>query len=593
MRFMTTRLLAAAAIALAAATAHAADIKLLNVSYDPTRELYKQVNAAFAEQWKAKTGDTLTIEPSHGGSGTQARSVIDGLQADVVTLALAYDIDAIANKGLIDKAWQTRLPDNSAPYTSTIVFLVRKGNPKGIKDWADLVKAGVEVITPNPKTSGGARWNYLAAWGYALKQPGGNDQTAKDFVREALRERAGAGHRRPRLDHHLRPARHRRRAAGLGERGLPGGQGARRRRVRHRRARRSRSWPSRRSPWSTRWSTRTAPAPWPRPTSNSSTRPKAQELAAKNFYRPRDAGRGGEVRGQLPGHQPVHHRRALRRLAEGPDRHTSPTAASSIRSTERARDTPLPAARHVGVLPGFGLTLGFTLVYLALIVLLPLAALVIAAVGARPRRRLAGGDLEPRALAALKLSFGLALAAAAVNAVFGLLVAWVLVRYQFPGRRLVDALIDLPFALPTAVAGIALTAIYSPNGWLGGPLMPGRHQGRLRARSASSSRWSSSACPSWCARCSRCCRTSTARSRRRPPRWAPGAGRSSARVVLPLLSPAILTGFALAFARAVGEYGSVIFIAGNMPMHVRDRAAADRHQARAVRLRRRRRDRRW
>ncbi|WP_446719426.1 sulfate ABC transporter substrate-binding protein [Inquilinus sp. OTU3971] len=184
MRFMTTRLLAAAAIALAAATAHAADIKLLNVSYDPTRELYKQVNAAFAEQWKTKSGDTLTIEASHGGSGAQARSVIDGLQADVVTLALAYDVDAIAAKGLIDKAWQTRLPDNSAPYTSTIVFLVRKGNPLGIKDWPDLAKEGVQVITPNPKTSGGARWNYLAAWGYALKQPGGNDQTAQDFVRK-------------------------------------------------------------------------------------------------------------------------------------------------------------------------------------------------------------------------------------------------------------------------------------------------------------------------------------------------------------------------------------------------------------------------
>jgi sulfate/thiosulfate-binding protein len=184
MRTMTTRLLAAAAIVLASATAHAADIKLLNVSYDPTRELYKQINAAFAEQWKAKTGDTVTIESSHGGSGAQARSVIDGLQADVVTLALAYDVDAIAAKGLLDKDWLKKLPDNSAPYTSTIVFLVRKGNPKGIKDWPDLTKEGVQVITPNPKTSGGARWNYLAAWGYAVKQPGGNDKTAADFVQK-------------------------------------------------------------------------------------------------------------------------------------------------------------------------------------------------------------------------------------------------------------------------------------------------------------------------------------------------------------------------------------------------------------------------
>ncbi|MBQ0928867.1 sulfate ABC transporter substrate-binding protein [Ideonella sp. 4Y16] len=166
-----------------AGAAHAKDITLLNVSYDPTRELYQDFNKAFAAQWKAKTGDTVTIKQSHGGSGKQARSVIDGLEADVVTLALAYDIDELADKAkLIPADWQKRLAHNSSPYTSTIVFLVRKGNPKGIKDWGDLVKPGVSVITPNPKTSGGARWNYLAAWGYALKQPGGNEAKARDFV---------------------------------------------------------------------------------------------------------------------------------------------------------------------------------------------------------------------------------------------------------------------------------------------------------------------------------------------------------------------------------------------------------------------------
>ncbi|MEN3364574.1 MAG: sulfate/thiosulfate transport system substrate-binding protein [Burkholderiales bacterium] len=169
-------------IALVAPSAHAADFTLLNVSYDPTRELYQDYNQAFAKQWKAKTGDNVTIKQSHGGSGKQARSVIDGLSADVVTLALAYDIDAIAERGLIAKDWQKRLPHNSSPYTSTIMFLVRKGNPKGIKDWGDLVKPGVAVITPNPKTSGGARWNHLAAWGYALKQPGGNEASAKEFI---------------------------------------------------------------------------------------------------------------------------------------------------------------------------------------------------------------------------------------------------------------------------------------------------------------------------------------------------------------------------------------------------------------------------
>jgi len=162
--------------------AHAAEVSLLNVSYDPTRELYQDFNKAFAAHWKAKTGDDLKNKQSHGGSGKQARAVIDGLAADVVTLALAYDIDEIANRGLIAKDWQKRLPHNSAPYTSTIVFLVRKGNPKGIKDWNDLARPGIAVITPNPKTSGGARWNHLAAWGFALKQPGGNEKTAQEFL---------------------------------------------------------------------------------------------------------------------------------------------------------------------------------------------------------------------------------------------------------------------------------------------------------------------------------------------------------------------------------------------------------------------------
>lgn len=166
---------------------HAADVTLLNVSYDPTRELYQDVNAGFVKLWQAKTGDKLSIKQSHGGSGKQARAVIDGLDADVLTLALAYDIDAVAEKGVLDKAWQKRLAHNASPYTSTIVFLVRKGNPKAIKDWNDLVKPGVAVITPNPKTSGGARWNYLAAWGYALKQKAATNASAKDFVQKLFK----------------------------------------------------------------------------------------------------------------------------------------------------------------------------------------------------------------------------------------------------------------------------------------------------------------------------------------------------------------------------------------------------------------------
>ena len=173
-----------AALALSLVCSFAKEIKLLNVSYDPTRELYKDLNVAFSNYWKGKTGDAVTIHLSNGGSGKQARSVITGLKADVVTLALAYDIDAIAEQArLLPADWQKRLPNNSSPYTSTIVFLIRKGNPKGIKDWGDLIRPGVSVITPNPKTSGGARWNYLAAWGFEYLRTGKDEAKSKDFIK--------------------------------------------------------------------------------------------------------------------------------------------------------------------------------------------------------------------------------------------------------------------------------------------------------------------------------------------------------------------------------------------------------------------------
>ena len=184
-RRLLLALTAAVFIGGAGEAANAREITLLNVSYDPTRELYVDFNKAFAEYWKKKTGDDVKVNQSHGGSGRQARSVIDGLSADVVTLALAADIDAIAANGkLLPLNWEERLPEHSSPYTSTIVFLVRKGNPKKIKDWGDLVRDGVSVITPNPKTSGGARWNYLAAWAWARKQPGGSDATAREFIKK-------------------------------------------------------------------------------------------------------------------------------------------------------------------------------------------------------------------------------------------------------------------------------------------------------------------------------------------------------------------------------------------------------------------------
>jgi sulfate/thiosulfate transport system substrate-binding protein len=182
--------LAADALAGGAGRVHAgapAEVRLLNASYDPTRELYAAENAGFAAAWKAETGQVVRVLQSHGGSGAQARAVADGLEADVVTLALAWDVDALAGKGLVDPGWQRRLPDHAAPFTSTIVFLVRKGNPRRIRDWEDLVKPGIEVIAPNPKTSGGARWSYLAAWAHALGEPGGSESTAREFVRELYR----------------------------------------------------------------------------------------------------------------------------------------------------------------------------------------------------------------------------------------------------------------------------------------------------------------------------------------------------------------------------------------------------------------------
>ena len=184
-------LFAAVLAVLAAGNAHAADVKLLNVSYDPTRELYKEYNPVFAKYWKAKTGDNVTINQSHGGSGKQARAVLEGLEADVVTLALGYDVDQLYQKRkLIPENWQSLLPNNSSPYTSTIVFLVRKGNPLGIKDWNDLVKPGVSLVTPNPKTSGGARWNYLAAWAYALKHNNNDNAAAQAFVAKLYKNTA-------------------------------------------------------------------------------------------------------------------------------------------------------------------------------------------------------------------------------------------------------------------------------------------------------------------------------------------------------------------------------------------------------------------
>ena len=337
-------------LALPVTAAHA-DTTLLNVSYDPTRELYQEFNAAFAKHWKAKTGETVTIKQSHGGSGKQARAVIDGLEADVVTLALAYDIDAHRRQGgLIPRTGRSACPNNSAPYTSTIVFLVRKGNPKGIKDWDDLVKAGRRGRSRRTRRPrGGARWNYLAAWGYALKQPGGSDANgASDFVGQALQERAGARLRRARLDHDLRRARHRRRADRLGERGLS----CRSRssaRTSSRSSMPSVSHPRRAAGGGRRQGGRQARhAQGRRGVLEYLYTPEGQEIAAQATTTARAIAKvAAKYATQFPPGEAVHDRRGVRRLGTRRRRPTSPTAACSTRSTGAEVSPPaLRRAEH-------------------------------------------------------------------------------------------------------------------------------------------------------------------------------------------------------------------------------------------------------
>ena len=353
--------------------AQGGQVSLLNVSYDPTRELYQDFNQAFAKYWKAKTGQTVTVKQSHGGSSKQARAVIDGLQADVVTLALAYDIDAISqNAGLLPADWQKRLPQNSTPYTSTIVFLVRKGNPKHIKDWDDLVKPGISVITPNPKTSGGARWNYLAAWAYALKQPGGNEQTAQEFVKRLYKNvpvldsgRAA----RPQLSCSAKSAT----CSSPGKtRRFSRSRNSVRTRLRSS-CRRKAFWPNRRCrSWTRSW-TRKARGPWPRLISSICTPPEGQEIAAKNYYRPRLDSVAKKYASTFPKDKAGHHRRSFRWLAKGAE--DAFCRWRSVRPDLSAQSVTMAFTfKKRSNLPGFGLALGFTVLYLSLIVLIPLAA---------------------------------------------------------------------------------------------------------------------------------------------------------------------------------------------------------------------------
>jgi sulfate ABC transporter permease protein CysT len=555
-----------AALLLLAVMPGRAEQTLLNVSYDPTRELYADYDRFFAEYWKKQTGELVAVNASHSGSGAQARAVIDGLEADVVTLALAYDIDAISEKAkLLPADWQARLPDNSAPYTSTIVFLVRKGNPKHIQDWADLVRDDVKVITPNPKTSGGARWNYLAAWGYALRQPGGSEAKAREYVAELYRNV-------PILD--------------------TGARGATITFAQRRQGDVLIAWENEAFLVLDEFGKDNfeivapsvsilAEPPVAVVDTNADkhgTRAVA-EVYLKELYTPEGRSSSpstitGRATRRSPRNTSTSCRncrcsRSMRCLAAGSrrKRRISPTAVSSTRSTSRATSMTTTvmwrgAGRH-RALPGFGTTLGLTLSYLGIIVVIPLAALVLEAGGIGPTAFVTI-LAEPRTIAAFRVSFGLSIAAAVLNAGMGLLVAWVLSRHRFPGRRLLDALIDLPFALPTAVAGITLATLYSDTGWLGVLLAP-------LGVEVSFTRLGIFVALVFIVLpfVVRAVQPLIADLDRHEEEAARTLGASDAaifwRVALPALLPGILTGTALAFARAVGEYGSVIFIAGNVP----------------------------
>ena len=567
---MIRRVLPLVAGLLWASSAFAADFSLLNVSYDPTRELYADFNKAFVAAYQKETGKSVEIKQSHGGSGSQARAVIDGLQADVVTLALAYDIDAISAKGLVAPDWQKRLPLNASPYTSTIVFLVRKGNPKGIKDWDDLIKPGVSVITPNPKTSGGARWNYLAAWGFAQKKYGSADK-AKKFVSDLYQNV-------PVLDTGARGSTVTFVERGVGDVLL---------------AWENEAFLAQREFGKDKFEIVSPPlsilaepplAVVDKVADKKGTRAVAeaylkywytregQEIAARNSYRPRDPEIAREYEKSFAKARTFYHRRRfwwLGQGAEGPfrrRRHFRPDLQELIwanLSAAEAGGFVSTAVARRSTLPGFGLTMGLTLTWLSVIILIPLAGLFLQTFELS-LDQFWGIVTSRRTLNALKISFGLSFAAALVNLVMGTVIVWALVRYRFPGRRLFDAIVDIPFALPTAVAGVALTQLFAQKGWLGGPLAElgikvaftpvGIFVAMVfigipfvvrtvqpvlidldpeieeAAASLGANRW-----------------------------------HTVFRVILPSLIPALLTGFALAFARAVGEYGSVIFIAGNLP----------------------------
>ncbi len=522
----------ALACALASATAaQAANVTLLNVSYDPTRELYKDINNAFAAQWKQKTGDTVTINMSHNGSGRavprhhrRSRCRCGDARAPPMILTRSHRRQSCSRptgRSACRRARRhTRRP---------IVFLVRKGNPWKIKDWPDLVKPGVHVVTPNPKTSGGARWSYLAAWAYAEKAAGGSKEKAKAFVAELYSKHV------PVLDTGARGATTTFAQRGIGDVLL--------------------SWENEAhlalqeaggDKYQIVYPSNSILAEPPvavidKNVDRHKTRavaeaylqflytPQAQEIEAKDFYRPRDQSILNAHRAQFP-NIPLY---TIDEVFGGWTKAQQlilPTAVYSTRFTSPGSNTvvalALPRVRNRSALPGFGLSMGFTLFYLSAIVLIPLAALVI-----RPWE-LGFADFwkeitAPRVLAALKLSFGASAIAAAVQQRLRSHRCMVLVRYRFPGKKVVDALVDLPFALPTAVAGIALSALYAGNGWIGGPME------RAGLKIAYTPRGVVVALifiglRSSCARCSPCSPISAATRKRRPRRSAPRGSRLSA-----------------------------------------------------------------
>ena len=479
-------------------------IRITNVSYDPTREFYEAYNSLFEKYYEDTYGKKVEVIQSHGGSGAQARSVVEGCNADVVTLALEHDITLIEQTGLIDKGWQKEFDKDSAPYTSTIVFLVRKGNPKNIRDWDDLIQKNVEVITPDPKSSGGACWNFLAALSYA-KEHYTEKAQQKEFMRKLYQQVS---------------------VMDSGARGST-----------------TTFVENKKGDVLIAWENEAIASMKSYPGEYELINPSVSILAQPSVAIVDDNANDNGIRSKITADGIMHTRCIL-------------TMEQCLMKSTTSKKT-----KKVRVIPGYHLTLGITVTMLSLIVLIPLASVLVYALKLSPSEffRLV---TKPNILHAFRTSILCSLVAALINCIFGVIIAWVLVKYDFPGKRILDGCIELPFALPTAVAGITLSKMYSETGILGKPLaslgikVSYTHLGLIIALIFIGIPFVIRAVQPVLEKLD---------GQYEEAAFMLGASRMQTfyKVIIPELRPAILTGFGLAFARGIGEYGSVIYISGN------------------------------